>query len=54
MAASFFAMTLACSGCAVWNPPKFDLNRFRDPRAIDIDDRLSSPPPKPSAEQSKN
>jgi hypothetical protein len=37
-------LTLASGGCAKWKRPDFDLSRYRDPRAVDIDDRLSAPP----------
>ncbi len=33
------------AGCAAWHVPRLDLNRYRDPRAVDIDDRMSSVPP---------
>jgi len=39
------ACLLSAGGCAKWKTSTFDLNRLRDPRAIDIDGRLSSPSP---------
>lgn len=39
-----FALGVASSGCARWQRPLFDASRLRDPRAVDIDDRLSGPP----------
>lgn len=37
-------VALTCGGCAKWKRPEFSLNSLRDPRAVDIDDRLSAPP----------
>lgn len=39
------ACLLLASGCATWRTPTFDVNRLRDPRAVDIDQRLSTPQP---------
>lgn len=36
---------LLAGGCARWGADKFDVSRFRDPRASDIDKRLSAPMP---------
>lgn len=41
---------LTTSGCAAWNTDKWDLSRYRDPRAADIDQRLGGE--LPSAENS--
>jgi len=30
------------SGCAMWDRDRWDLSRYRDERAVDIDQRLSS------------
>lgn len=38
------ALLVLATGCGAWRMPKLDVNRFRDPRAVDIDDRLSSTP----------
>jgi hypothetical protein len=38
------AACVANLGCAQWKGSKFDLSRLRDPRAVDIDGRLSGPP----------
>jgi hypothetical protein len=38
------AACTASGGCAKWSRPKLDLSRWRDPRAVDIDGRLSAPP----------
>ncbi|QDU58858.1 hypothetical protein [Aeoliella mucimassa] len=35
----------AGTGCMSWRMPKFNLNDYRDPRAVDIDSRLADPPP---------
>jgi hypothetical protein len=35
---------IATAGCALWHPPRLDLNKYRDPRAVDIDDRLGGTP----------
>ena len=35
---------LAPAGCARWNAERFDLSHLRDPRAADLDERLSSRP----------
>ncbi|WP_425395071.1 hypothetical protein [Aeoliella sp.] len=34
---------LLASGCTSWKVPKLDMNRLRDPRAVDIDNRLTGP-----------
>ncbi len=39
------ACLLLASGCSAWRTPTFDLNRLRDPRAVDIDQRLATPQP---------
>ncbi|MCA9239968.1 MAG: hypothetical protein KDA37_07205 [Planctomycetales bacterium] len=38
------ALMLSLPGCARWNTEKWDLSRFRDPRATDIDHRLTQRP----------
>lgn len=38
------AALLALPGCASWNADKWDLSRYRDPRAADIDARLTDQP----------
>jgi hypothetical protein len=38
-----FALIVAMlAGCALWKPESWNLDRFRDERARDIDSRLSS------------
>ena len=32
-------------GCAAWNPDRWNLNRFRDERAVDIEGRLAREKP---------
>jgi hypothetical protein len=32
-------------GCALWNKELLDPNHYRDPRAVDIDDRLQKDVP---------
>jgi len=39
----FALACLLATGCARMNMSKFDLSGLRDPRAADIDGRLSSP-----------
>lgn len=44
------ACLLLTTGCTAWRPSTFDWsrldwNRLRDPRAVDIDNRLSTAPP---------
>jgi hypothetical protein len=33
------------AGCAVWNPDRWNLDRYRDQRAIDIESRLAREKP---------
>jgi hypothetical protein len=42
---------LCAAGCSLWHVPKLDVNKYRDPRAVDIDDRLGTAPPVLSAPQ---
>jgi hypothetical protein len=40
------AALLGClSGCAMWNKENWSFDRYRDERAVDIDQRLSSDEP---------
>ncbi|MGI9457413.1 MAG: hypothetical protein ACR2NU_12690 [Aeoliella sp.] len=39
------AALLSASGCAAWQVPTYDMSLLRDPRAVDIDGRLSAPQP---------
>lgn len=34
-------VVLSAGGCASWDASKWDLSRYRDPRASDLDKRLS-------------
>jgi hypothetical protein len=43
--AAAILMLLASAGCAMFERETWDLNRFRDERAVDIDGRLDSPAP---------
>lgn len=36
---------LTLPGCAAWDSQQWDLTRYRDPRAADIDRRLAERPP---------
>jgi hypothetical protein len=36
---------VSLTGCAMFDAEKWDLNRFRDERAVDVDQRLSERPP---------
>lgn len=38
------ALLLGLPGCAPWKSEKWDLSRLRDPRAADIDHRLTQRP----------
>lgn len=40
---SIAACLLLASGCSSWRAPKFSLDGLRDPRAVDVDSRLSGP-----------
>ena len=42
-----FLLPVASGGCALWNWNKADWNleNYRDPRAVDIDHRLEKPAP---------
>lgn len=39
------ATVLLASGCTTWKSPREHLRELRDPRALDIDQRLAGPPP---------
>ena len=45
---------LGASGCSSWKSPSFDLSHLRDPRATDIDGRLSAPVPVRTASAKEN
>lgn len=38
------AALLGAGGCATWDAAKWDLTRYRDPRASDIDKRMTERP----------
>lgn len=38
-------VVLLASGCTTWKSPSERLRELRDPRALDIDQRLAGPPP---------
>jgi hypothetical protein len=38
--AAILALPFLASGCTLWNEDTWDLNQYRDERAVDIDQRL--------------
>ena len=40
--AAILLLVVMGSGCAMWGRDRWDLSRYRDDRAADIDQRLSS------------
>ncbi len=38
-------LLVSAGGCASWNLERFNLNRLRDDRAVDIDNRLEGSKP---------
>jgi hypothetical protein len=51
LAACLFTAFVVAPGCSMWNRTKekvaenLDMDKYRDHRAVDIDQRLSSPDP---------
>jgi hypothetical protein len=43
--ACLIAMLAPVGGCALWDKSTWDLSKYRDERASDIDDRLSKSKP---------
>jgi hypothetical protein len=40
--AGILSLVILAGGCAMWDRDRWDLSRYRDERALDIDQRLSS------------
>jgi hypothetical protein len=40
-----FALVAPLAGCAMWDAERWNVDRYRDERAVDIDQRLSSDEP---------
>ncbi|MCI0335366.1 MAG: hypothetical protein L0228_19330 [Planctomycetes bacterium] len=43
--AAILVLLISAGGCASWNLDRFSLNRLRDDRAVDIDNRLEGSKP---------
>ena len=38
--AAILSLPILANGCSLWNKERWDLNNYRDERALDIDQRL--------------
>ncbi len=45
LVSGFIAAAIACSGCGLWKPDVWNVDRYRDDKALDIEKRLNRDKP---------